>query len=103
MVSISDLIYDDGHGRGCECEKQIRGAFPNATIEPVWDDVHGKRIQVEVDSSLADWFEFLIRSGLYRASFNFRISIHERESGEVIMAIAKRLKMEKEAEDDRPS
>ena len=101
MVPISDLIYDSEHGRDCECEKQIRGAFPNATIEPVWDDIHGKRIQVDVDADLEDWFEFLIRTGMYHVSLSFQVAKVDRTKGEMIMAIATRLKTEKEADSGR--
>ena len=84
---VNDLIYD------CEPFKEIQGTFPSARLERCYDDVHGCRISVEIESATDDeWYEFLIRSGWYGCSLNFQLSMADPEKMKKIKAALARVK-----------
>jgi len=67
-----DLIYTDGD----EVRKEILDQFPQAKLTGEYDYIHENRLSVEIENTtIKDWFKFLITSGLSVVSFLFQFQL----------------------------
>ena len=65
-MNIFDLIYAEEHR--AECEKDIKGRYPQAVLEDASDFLHIGRFSVSMEVDKNEWLLFLFTHGIFDLS-----------------------------------
>lgn len=73
VIKIYDILYCGDRATQDSVRITVSEHFPDATFVPTCDYIHGYRLGVCLQVSLADWFVFILSEQLHDLSFYFQL------------------------------
>ena len=66
---MRDLIYDDNQ----DLRDDLKKDWPKARFSPTYDDIHGNRLEIDVETDEFEWICWLVRTGWADISLMFQL------------------------------